>query len=288
MIKKVLFPVDFSMVSEYAFGNCIPKFFSTGVAEELILLHVIDVLPVDAAILEAEKELKSKLDKIAKEFSEMGIKTRAVIKIGSPAFEIAKFAEEEDVDLIYMPSKGENVFRDVLIGTTASNVARVATKPVLLVKYGWDNARKVVKCYWNARKVFERLFIALDFSECSEVIVNTIKNIEDYVKEGILFHVVDYGKFEELEDLIKKARMKLEEIAKQFKFNTDISVESGSAPDLILSNAIIERATLIVVGKVGRNVLIDLLIGSTADTVIRRSILPVLIVPCKKKKNNKK
>jgi hypothetical protein len=43
VIKKVLFPVDFSVVSEYAFGNCIPKFFSTGAAHELILFHALDV-----------------------------------------------------------------------------------------------------------------------------------------------------------------------------------------------------------------------------------------------------
>ena len=64
MIKKVLFPVDFSSVSEYAFGNCIPKFFSVGVASELILFHALDVdlqIPDELRIVEeVAREYKKK------------------------------------------------------------------------------------------------------------------------------------------------------------------------------------------------------------------------------------
>ncbi len=286
MISKVLFPVDFSLVSEYAFSNCIPRFFSTGVAEELILIHVLDIHFTGEHFLDIDKmqmNAKEKLEKVAKDFRDMGINVaKTIVRTGNPAMEIAKVAEEEDVDLIYMPSKGEHILRDMILGHTASNVARVATKPVLLVKYEWDKARHTVKCIWDARRVFDKPLIALDFSACSESIVETVNDLfGDYVKEATLFHVIDYGKPEETKKLSDEALKKLEEYAKRFGFECSLEVGAGVASNLIIEEAIIRGSTVIVVGKRGRSVIKDLLLGSTADGVIRKSMLPVLLVPCK-------
>ncbi len=287
MIRRVLFPVDFSMVSEYAFSNCIPRFFSTGVAEELILIHVAEVHhPGSTAYVDLDKiqmDVKKRLEKVANDFRDMGINViKTIVRLGTPAIEIAKVAEEEDVDLIFMPSKGEHILRNMLIGTTASNVARVATKPVLLVKYEWDKARHMVKCIWDARRVFDKPLIALDFSPCSDNIVKTVKSLfEDHVRRATLVHVVDYGKPDETKENMKKALEELEKIAKEFKFECDVEVDAGIASNAIINEAIIKGSTVIVVGKRGRSVVKDLLLGSTADSVIRKSMLPVLLVPCR-------
>lgn len=281
MISKVLFPVDFSMVSDYAFGNCIPRFFSSGAAEKLILVNVIDVTPVDAAVLEAERERKIRLQRVARELEEMGIKTQTQVRIGSPEYEIASVAEEEDVDIIFIPSKGENIIRDIFVGTTARNVARVAKKPVLLVRYEWDRLKNSVKCYWDAKRVFEKPFVAIDFSKCSEQVLNSLKVIEDFIDETVFFHAVDYGKPEELEKNAKEAEKKLEEVSSKFKFDTKVIVEAGNAANGILHNATVERSTVILLGKRGRNRLVELLVGSTADWLISHSVIPLLIIPCK-------
>jgi len=285
MIRRVLFPVDFSMVSEYAFSNCIPRFFSTGVAEELVLVHVVDVHPVEefADLDKIEMEAKRKLDKVASDFRDIGINvSKTVVRIGTPALEIAKVAEEEGVDLIFMPSKGEHILRDMLLGTTASNVARVSKKPVLLVKYEWDKARHMVKCIWDARRVFDNPLIALDFSDCSEVIVETVKGLfGEYVKKAVLMHVIDYGKPDDVRELTEKALKNLEGYAKKLGFDCELEVGAGVASNAIINEAIIKGSTVIVVGKRGRSFIKELLMGSTADGVMRRSMLPVLLVPCR-------
>ncbi len=286
MIRRVLFPVDFSMVSEYAFSNCIPRFFSTGVAEELILVHVVEVHLTGEYYVDVDKietETKERLDNVASEFREIGINvTKTIVRLGTPPLEIAKVAEDEDVDLIYMPSKGEHILRDMFIGTTAANVARVATKPVLLVKYEWDKARHTVKCIWDARRVFDNPLIALDFSPCSDSIVEAVNGLfGDYVKKATLMHVIDYGKPEEYKKITEEVLKKLEEYAGKFKFECDIEVGTGVASNAIINEAVIKGSTVIVVGKRGRSVIKDLLLGSTADGVMRRSMLPVLLIPCK-------
>ncbi len=282
VIRRILFPVDFSMVSEHAIGNCIPKFFSTGVAEELVLIHVIDTTALPNIMDEYRKEVREKLENVAKEFRDMGINVvKTLVRLGTPAIEIAKAADEENVDLIYMPSKGENLLRHMIIGTTASNVARVARKPVLLVKYEWDKAKKSVKCFWDARRVFEKPLIALGLGTCSGHIIDTVKALfEDYIKEATLLHVVDYGKHDEVEKNVEKAMEQLKCLAKQFKFECDIEVSAGIASEEIIQEAVVRGATLIVIGKKSKSRLKELLMGSTAETVVRNSVLPVLLVPC--------
>ncbi len=282
MIRRILFPVDFSMVSEHAIGNCIPKFFSTGVAEELVLIHVIDTTALPNIMDEYRKEVREKLEKVAEEFRDMGINViKSIVRVGTPAVEISRVADEENVDLIFMPSKGENLLRHMIIGTTASSVARVARKPVLLVKYEWDKAKKSVKCFWDARRVFEKPLIALGLGTCTGHIIDIVKELfEDYIQEATLYHVVDYGKHDEIDENVKKAMEQLECLAKQFKCKCDVEVSAGIASDEIIQEAVVRGSTIIVIGKKGRSKLKELLMGSTAESVIRRSVLPVLLVPC--------
>jgi len=282
VIKRLLFPVDFSMVSEHAMGDCIPKFFSTGVAEELVLIHVIDTTALPDIMDEYRKDVKEKLENVAKEFREMGINViDSVVRIGTPSIEIARVADEKNVDIIYMPSKGENLLRYMVIGTTASNVARVARKPVLLVKYEWDKAKRSVKCFWDARRVFERPLIALGLGTCSGHIVDTVKALfENYVKKATLFHVVDYGKHSEIEKNVEKAMEQLKCYSNHFNFECDVEVVAGIASDEIIQEAVVRGSTLIVIGKKSRSRIKELLMGSTAESVVRNSVLPILLVPC--------
>jgi len=282
VIRRLLFPVDFSMVSEHAMGNCIPKFFSTGVAEELVLIHVVDTTALPDIMDEYRREVKEKLENVASEFKDMGINViDTVVRIGTPSLEIARVADEKNVDLIYMPSKGENLLRHAIIGTTASNVARVARKPVLFVKYEWDKAKRSVKCFWDARRVFDRPLIALGLGTCSGHIIDTVKSLfEDYVREATLFHVVDYGKHDELENNVKKATEQLECYSKQLKFVCDVEVVAGIASDEIIQESVVRGSTLIVLGKKSRSRIKELLMGSTAESVVRNSVLPVMLVPC--------
>lgn len=59
----------------------------------------------------------------------------------------------------------------------------------------------------------------------------------------------------------------------------DIAVENGDAVELILEKAARENYDLIVVGKHGHGVVEGTLMGDTARRIVRRSTVPVLVVP---------
>ncbi|AIF68626.1 universal stress protein [Palaeococcus pacificus DY20341] len=279
MFEKILFPTDFSEVSLHALRSCIPLLFKIG-AKKLYLIHVVDITATDIEALELMKIDEEHLKKLANELKEKGIDVENVVKLGIPSLEIAEIAKEKDVDLVVTPSKGENILRQMLLGSTASNLVRTTKKPVLLIKYEWDEEKKEITCTCDCSKIFKRPLIALDFSKCSIKIMEAIKKFEELVEEGILLHTVDYGKMEELEENAQRAKERLEKYARIVKFPVEKEVSFGVASQSIIGLSLTKEASIIVIGKKGRSILKDLLLGSTAERVVRDSKTPVLLVPC--------
>ncbi|WP_297534787.1 universal stress protein [Thermococcus sp.] len=277
MFERILYPTDFSDVSLHALNHCIPQLFDLGV-KELYLLHVIDITVAEFEAFELEEVYKKKLEEIAEGLRKRGLNVRTSVRIGVPSLEIAEASEEAKVDLIVTPSVGENVWRQMFMGSTASNLARATKKPVLLLKYikRDDSYELAVEC----RDIFKRPLVAIDFSRCSLKIVQTVRKFEEHIEKGILLHSVDYGKIEELEHNIEIAKKNLEKTSKGIRASFEWEVMVGTASQAIIGTALAKDSTLIVIGKKGRGILKDLLLGSTAERVIRDSKLPVLLVPC--------
>lgn len=111
-------------------------------------------------------------------------------------------------------------------------------------------------------------------------ITNAVAKFRELIEKGILLHSVDYGKIDELESNIEAAKKRLEEIAEKLGVEFEKEVMVGTASQAIIGTALAKKATLIVIGKKGRSIIKELILGSTAERVIRDSKLPVLLVPC--------
>ncbi|NJE85300.1 universal stress protein [Thermococcus sp. CX2] len=275
--EKILYPTDFSEISLHALRNCIPKLLSLGV-KELHLIHVIDITVAEFEAFELEDIYRERLEELSKELKTTGVRVNPIVRIGIPSIEISEAAEEHDIDLVVIPSVGENVWRVMFVGSTASNLARATKKPVLLLKYVKND--EGFELPLDCAEIFKQPLISIDFSKCSIKVLKTVREFEELVERGVLLHSVDYGKIDELEHNIEIAKRNLEKSAKGFKVPFEMEVLVGSASQAIIGTAIAKRATLIVIGKKGRSFIKDLLLGSTAERVIRDSKLPVLLVPC--------
>ncbi|MCD6372407.1 MAG: universal stress protein [Thermococcus sp.] len=277
MFEKVLYPTDFSEVSIHALRTCVPKLISMGV-RELYLIHVVDITMAEFEAFELEELYREKLEKLAKELEKKGTKVEPIVTIGLPSIEIAETAEEKGVDLIVLPSVGENIWRRMFMGSTASNLARATKKPVLILKY--EKEEDKIKLLGKCDEIFSRPLIALDFSKCSLKIIKTVRKFQEAIERAILLHSVDYGNVDELEHNIILAKKNLEKTARGLKVESETEVLVGSASQAIIGMALSKNASVIVIGKKGRSFLKDLLLGSTAERVMRDSKLPVLLVPC--------
>jgi len=286
MFKRILYPTDFSDISLYVLKNCVPKLN----AEEVLVVHVIEYVEDLKVLEELQSRAKERMNEVIEELRKEGVNASGYVTIGAisaaiskearcPSIEIIDRAYCEGVDAIVIPSRGKHARRKMEIGSTALNVTRRSTVPVLILRCDYEDGD--IQINYDCERVFSRPLVALDLSSCSDLIVNIIRSFEDVIERCTFLHVIDYGDVEEIEENIKNARAALEVYARKFKFESEVVVETGIASKEIMAKAIERDATLIVIGKTGRGLLKELLLGSTATSVVKESNTPTLIIPCK-------
>jgi nucleotide-binding universal stress UspA family protein len=141
MYERVLLPLDGSALAEQALPHAVAQARSFGA--ELVLLRVLETLEDPPAMwmsaIKREEELmkaaaQEYLERIAVQAEYLGIPTRVVTIEGRPHVEIARFAEENQVDLIVICTRGHSGLSRWLMGSVADRVVHGAGVPVLLVR----------------------------------------------------------------------------------------------------------------------------------------------------------
>jgi nucleotide-binding universal stress UspA family protein len=119
----MLFPVDFSepCAAMAPLAAAMARHFHAG----MTLLHVLPLNPTDEHRAQAREDLNA----FAWPYF-AGIRTSPVIVEGDAAGAILKYASEQRVDLIMMPTHGYGPFRRFVLGSVAERVLREASCPV--------------------------------------------------------------------------------------------------------------------------------------------------------------
>lgn len=278
LVEKVLIATDFSKYSEQLI-HCIPELKSIGL-KEVVLVHVIDIRSPGGAAIAFKKYDEQMLDQIKAEMEETGLQVKPIVALGFPAAEIVQIAQQEKVDLILIASHGKGFIKQRLLGSTAADVIRLSSVPVMVEKYTKVDSEIVsVMC----RIKFAKVLVPTDFSVCSQRVLKLIKQSPGIIGELLLLHVIERA--ESLADLevIKAERyQQLEAIKKELEtvgLKVSIRIEDGNAPEHIVDIAEQEDITSIMLSTRGEGYIKGLLLGSTADAVARKSKRPVLLIP---------
>jgi nucleotide-binding universal stress UspA family protein len=143
--RKILWPTDFSSPSYKALktANELALHFSS----ELYIVHVITPMPPVVEIPPTrpsfnvssyQDELKSSAEKSLQEVIEKKIgkklAVQAIVVNGDPAVEIARIAENENIDLIVIATHGTSGWQRFFFGSVAEKVIRIASSPVLTIR----------------------------------------------------------------------------------------------------------------------------------------------------------
>lgn len=141
--KKILCPTDFSEYSEKAlsYAKTLAKTFNS----KLYLMHII-YEPAEftgfyvphISFDKIRTEIKSGAQKLMDEFVGKNLKDftnyEVIVLIGDPAYEIVKFAEEKEIDLIVIGSQGKKGLEKFVFGSTAEKVVKRSSCPVMCIK----------------------------------------------------------------------------------------------------------------------------------------------------------
>ncbi|MEW5785921.1 MAG: universal stress protein [Bacillota bacterium] len=280
MFKKVLVAVDFSGPA-LELLNAVSDLKEMGL-EELVIVHVIRMETAGRGIGAHRHRFLSKIEEKKKELESEGLKVKVIQPVGSPVEEIKGLAEEENVNLILIGSIGEgSVVRELFLGSTVANVIRVTKKPVLIEKYDKVNGKPVRKIIFDQNRPTTAL-LATDFSRNSLQVFDLFLENYKIFDKVILLNVIDEGyTIEQVEENKRKAEEKLKIWQKEFEekgLAVELCVVVGISSEEIVKIANEKEVSVVALSRRGRGMIDELVIGSTADPVVRRSSRPVLLI----------
>jgi nucleotide-binding universal stress UspA family protein len=123
IFSKVMLTTDFSEAAR----DTVSKAKDLAGVREILLVHVI------ARELDFDEAAK-RLNLLREELAGSGIKITVHILEGHPSEEILALAEKQSVSLIMMGSQGKSWSRQIRVGSTTFDVARLAKTPVMVIR----------------------------------------------------------------------------------------------------------------------------------------------------------
>lgn len=143
MFKKILFPTDFSDVSEKAL-DYIMTLKEVG-TEIVVVIHVIDqrsmqaidnLAGVNSHELERDRmtHATNSLEEIEKKLKDNGFEVKSLLQVGFPVREILNAEKDEDVSFIVIGSHGKSNLEEMFLGSVSEKVIRKCEKPVFVIK----------------------------------------------------------------------------------------------------------------------------------------------------------
>ncbi len=135
LFDKVLFPTDFSDGSEHAFHHL------TGIVAEThsacTLLHVQDEVRLKhmtAQLGEFNTIDAERLERLKSELISAGASgVDTAVRMGKPIRVVVEEAAQQGHTLVVMGTRGRGALAEVMVGSVAMNIARLAPIPVLFV-----------------------------------------------------------------------------------------------------------------------------------------------------------
>ena len=302
-IHNVLVPIDFSPSSLEAIEFALPllKKFDA----ELHLVHVfapdyplatMAAMPLIVPELEVGRSVRRHLKEVAKKYKiELRRENIHALK-GRPFQEVCDLARESDINLIIISTRGNTGLKHLVLGSTAERVVRYSPCPIFVVR-GRDQEKKGSSAGKFSRPVlaFRKILVPIDFSECSIRGLAYAKALaQQFGSTLLLFHSIrleyyaasdEYARYDLpllMRQVEKTAKEKLRDLTRKTDWEglkMETMLEVGHPGQEICDCAKDRGADLIVTSTHGTTGLKHILLGSTAEYVVRHAHCPVLVVP---------
>jgi len=282
-MRKVLAATDFSapalrLAREHGAHLTIMHVAAHAALEALRAMVGARSAPVEEKVL---NELRAELDLLGVSLARgTGEVPEIDLATGSVPDEIAGRADALDADLIVLGARGTSFMRHLVLGSTAERMLRKAARPMLVVKQTPFDA-------------YHRVLVPVDFSSWSLPVLRFARAVVPRA-ELVLLHAYEVpfeGKlrFAGVEDKIvdhdrqasrDEAARHLERLAADAGFergSARLNICHGAAARCIIQQEEEQDCDLIVVGKHGRGLVEELLLGSVTKRVLAESSADVLV-----------
>jgi nucleotide-binding universal stress UspA family protein len=217
----------------------------------------------------------------------LGVAAEDVFLRDAPTAGIVEFARERNIDLVVVGTHGREGVRRALLGSVAEGILHASTIPLLVV-----TAHAVAP---RSDSVFERALVAIDDSDPAREAMRTAAQLSTGLGTHLtVCNVIDSRDLQSkaatygydpnpFESNMHAAALKLLREAAEpdgTSLTADDLVVVEGEPAAAIEHAANQRnCDLIVLGSHGRRGIARLFLGSVAESVVRKSSRPVLVVP---------
>ena len=225
--------------------------------------YTFEAVPPTLAPLDVMESYRVKSERILDDLKQFvaaaGLSVETRTEEGVPSQVIADIGKAHD--LIVMGKRGEHAKwgRD-LLGSTAENVARRSATPVLLVESAYRPLIKALVMFDGSNPANRALKLAADLA----------------VRTGLALKILTVD-----DDAAEGAATQAEATAylNPLGLHAEYTVLPGRAAKAASSLISKEPVDVVIMGMRGHSVLHDLILGSTAEQLMRSVPLPVMLVP---------
>ena len=295
--KNVLAPIDFSPRSLEALETALAV--SKRFGAELHLAHIYEpdsplttvmAMPLALPPVQVAPGVRRHLKDVAKKLGlELRPENYHAIE-GRPADEICELARQHAIDLIVVSTRGNTGLKHLVLGSTAERIVRYSPCPVLVVHPQNRNGK-------TSRRgmAFGKILVPIDFSPCSLKGLEYAKGLaRQFGSKLVLLNSVafqyyitsdEYARYDLpllMQQAEKASRRQIRELIQKTDWEgieVRPSLQIGHAGQQICVQAAEDDVDLIVTSTHGTTGFKHILVGSTAEYVVRHANCPVLVVP---------
>ena len=276
---------------------------------EVLLTYVIDVqnwpaLPATGRSLQLQQQIdmmrtetsdaaRDYLSHAVEQFRDLPLRVDSIVTEGSPAVEILRIIEEQQIDLAVIGTRGRTTITRFLLGSVSEHVLNHASCSVLVVKEpprwirrGRKRGLKVVLPIDGSTEAFAAVgFLKqLGLPTSSTVTVMHVTGVHSSLASRLLglSQKESESLFKEVVEASRQATAQLLDAAKRDLEQTGIKAVASSAKgqtgDEILKAVKSARADMVVLGARGLTGLERFMLGSVSRQVARHAPCSVLVV----------
>ncbi|QGG46371.1 universal stress protein [Heliorestis convoluta] len=284
MFKKVLLCTDLSPPSELLL-QAVETLKKVGL-EEVLLVHAVFQAhnPVLEAEIMAKRTLRMQSQKETLE--NKGFKVTTEMPLGIPAPTLTETAEKHAVDAIIVGSHGKGIFKKAALGSVSTEILHRTSKPILLVRVELNKEDRMQQSF---EELFSAPLFCTDFSDTSSAAFSYLEKVVETLQCPVtLMHVQDRSISEtyylqRLEDINRAIINELTPLKEKLLSlgapEVKLEVPFGSPKELILEKVRSKKHSVVIMGSQGKGFMQELLLGSVSYSVVRKSLIPVLLIP---------
>jgi nucleotide-binding universal stress UspA family protein len=256
------------------------------VDSELLLVRAVVPVAVENSILLGDAAMgaaRAYLAGVQERLERDGIRVKSEARAGTAVGVILDVVEEKKAAMIAMATHGATGLKRLLLGSVAEAILRKSPVPVFVIRPFWTSEESPPEVPESAP--MRNVLLPVDGSDLAELAVPaSLELARLFEARTILLRVLDDGKETDGNE-VREAEEHLEAIARTFErraIDTFTLVEKGNPVDEILKAARFHHADLIVMTTHGRSGISRLVTGSVTEEVLRRSMVPLLVVRAEK------